>query len=97
MNRIDKDKQTIRFMVQLYCKHKLRLDSIPDEYAQLIEYACSRLEHCSYGENKPACKNCATHCYRPEMRALIRRVMKWAGPRMPIYAPVTTLRHLLNH
>jgi hypothetical protein len=97
MNRTDKDKQTIRLMVKLYCTHHLHQTSISEEYEQLIAYACSRLEHCRYGDDKPACKNCATHCYKPEMRDKIRTVMKWAGPRMLIYAPMAAIRHLMNH
>ncbi len=97
MGKTDKDKQTIKYMVELYCKHKLKMNEISDEYNQLIEYAFARLEHCKYGENKPACKNCPTHCYKQEMRSKMRIVMKWAGPRMLLYSPLAAIRHLLNH
>ncbi|HRN15995.1 MAG TPA: nitrous oxide-stimulated promoter family protein [Xylanibacter oryzae] len=97
MGKTDKDKQTIKYMVELYCKHKLKMNEISDEYNQLIEYAFARLEHCKYGENKPACKNCPTHCYKQEMRSKMRIVMKWAGPRMLLYLPLAAIRHLLNH
>ena len=97
MGKTDKDKQTIQYMVELYCKHKLKMNEISDEYNKLIEYAFARLEHCKYGENKPACKNCPTHCYKQEMRSKMRIVMKWAGPRMLLYSPLAAIRHLLNH
>jgi len=97
VGKIEKDKQTIRFMVELYCKQKLHQTSISEEYTQLIEYGCLRLEHCKYGKKKPACKSCKTHCYRSEMREKMRTVMKWAGPRMLLYNPMAMIRHLMNH
>lgn len=54
-----------------------------------------RLEHCRYGVDKAACKNCPTHCYRPEMRQAIREVMRYSGPRMLIYAPWVAIKHFL--
>lgn len=97
IGKIEKDKQTLKFMVELYCKRKLHQASPSDEYQQLIDYACQRLEHCKYGNEKPACKNCKTHCYQHEMREKMRIVMRWAGPRMLLYDPLATIRHLLNH
>lgn len=97
MDKIEKDKQTIKYMVELYCRHKLKTDGMPEEYSRLIDYAYARLEHCKYGENKPACKNCPTHCYKQEMRGKMQTIMRWAGPRMLFYSPIAVIRHLLNH
>jgi hypothetical protein len=94
MNKIEQDKQTIRLMVGLYCRHRLRVCKIPDEYGQLIDYAEERLTHCRYGEIKPACKDCATHCYKPDMREKVREVMRWTGPRMIVYSPKAAFRHI---
>ena len=96
-NKIENDKRIIRYMIALYCRHKLGARDVPDEYRLLAEYACTRLEHCRFGAGKPACKNCPTHCYKPEMREKIRTVMRWAGPRMILYAPMAAIHHLLNH
>jgi hypothetical protein len=41
MGKIEKDKQTIRYMVELYCKNKLKMKT-SEEYEQLIEYAFGR-------------------------------------------------------
>lgn len=97
VGKIEKDKQTIKFMVEFYCKYKLHQISISEEYIQLIDYACLRLEHCKYGENKPACKNCNIHCYQLERREKICTIMRWVGPRMFIYDPIAVIRHLMNH
>ncbi|WP_084608604.1 nitrous oxide-stimulated promoter family protein [Xylanibacter oryzae] len=42
MGKIEKDKQTIRYMVDLYCKNKLKMNKTSEEYEQLIEYAFGR-------------------------------------------------------
>jgi len=88
MTNIEREKQTVRTMIELYAKHH------PDFDAGLADYACRRLDHCRYGERKPACKHCPVHCYAPRQRDEIRKVMRWAGPRMIIYSPFAALRHL---
>jgi len=86
---IERDKQTIRMMIEMYAKHHPGFDG-----DALAEYACKRLDKCRYGEEKPACKNCPVHCYAPDKREEIRQVMRWAGPRMIFYSPGATIRHL---
>ena len=74
MSRIEREKQTVRKMIELYCRHRLKQVNIPEEYQHLAEFACRRLDHCKYGEKKTACKNCPTHCYAPKEREQIRRI-----------------------
>lgn len=94
MNKIEQDIQTIRLMVKIYCKHYLHTNENPEQYRQLIDYAEQRLTHCRYGEAKPSCKHCTTHCYKPDMRKRVREVMRWTGPRMILYSPKAALRHI---
>ena len=96
MTRIEREKQTVRKMIELYCCHHLKQDTMPDEYQHLTEFACRRLDHCKYGEQKTACKNCPTHCYAPKEREQIRKIMRWAGPRMIFYSPIAAINHLLG-
>ena len=96
MSKIQREKQTVRKMIELYCRHHLKQDTMSDEYQHLAEFACRRLDHCKYGEQKTACKDCPTHCYAPKEREQIRRIMRWAGPRMIIYSPIDAIRHLFN-
>ncbi len=91
-----REKETVRFMVGLYVRYKLRLKEWPDEYRQLVDYAERRLDRCRFGERKPTCKNCPIHCYMPEKRARIREVMRWVGPRMFLFAPLEAIRHLFR-
>lgn len=92
MSKIDKDKKTVRFMIEFYCKHKLHQKEMTEEYSKLADYADKRLSLCPWGEKKPACKNCPHHCYAPKKREKMREIMRWAGPRMIFYAPCATIR-----
>lgn len=96
MTRIEREKQTVRKMIELYCRHRLKQDRMPEEYRLLAEYACQRLDYCKYGENKTACKKCPTHCYAPKEREQIREVMRWVGPRMIWYSPKDAVIHIFH-
>ena len=93
MNRIEREKKTVQMMIEIYCHRRLKQNTIPEEYQQLIAYAHNRLSHCRFGDNKPVCKKCPIHCYAPKERQQIRELMRWVGPRMMIYAPKATLIH----
>ncbi len=96
MTEIEREKQTVCLMIDLYCRHHLKQPAMTEEYRQLAEYACRRLDHCRYGEAKTACKDCPTHCYGPEQRQAIREVMRWVGPRMILFSPRAALRHVIQ-
>ena len=93
MNRIEREKKTVQMMIEIYCHRRLKQNTIPEEYQQLIAYAHNRLSHCRFVENKPVCKKCPIHCYAPKERQQIREVMRWVGPRMMIYATKATIIH----
>ncbi len=94
MTKIERDQSTIRLMIELYSRHHATSDAEREQLHELAGYACRRLSHCRYGESKPACKDCPVHCYAPVQRELMRKVMRWAGPRMIFYAPRATFRHM---
>ncbi len=81
-------------MIKLYCRHHLKeKDKMPETYQHLADYACNRLDNCRFGEKKTTCKNCPVHCYAPQERESIRKVMRWTGPRMILYAPKDAIIH----
>ena len=96
MSRIENEKAVVAKMIRLYYRRKLGLLEPSTEEMELLSYAERRLTHCKFGEQKPACKRCPKHCYRSDMRAKIREVMRWAGPRMIIYDPVAAIKLMLN-
>lgn len=96
MRKIEREKKTVRTMIEHYSRYKLKQKDIPEEYQRLAEYACKRLERCKFGDNKTACKKCPIHCYAPREREMIRKIMRWSGPRMLLFSPISAIRHLLN-
>lgn len=96
MTKIEKEKRTVRRMIELYCKHHLKLDAMPEEYERLCQYAEHRLDLCRYGEQKRACRRCPTHCYAASEREQIREVMRWVGPRMLLYMPKEAILYWLQ-
>jgi hypothetical protein len=96
MSRVKEEQQVAEQMIRLYCRKKEGNGELCPSCAELLQYARMRLEHCRFGENKTTCKKCPVHCYRPEMRERIRKVMRWAGPRMIWYHPAAAIRHLFR-
>lgn len=94
--RIAKEKRTVELMIRLYCQLKEKNSSLCPECEELLRYAHARLDHCPFGEGKGSCKQCTVHCYKPAMREKMREVMRYVGPRMILYAPIETLRHLFS-
>lgn len=95
-DRIEEEKAVIRLMIHLYCRRKEKNAELCPNCKEVLEYAWKRLDHCRHGNRKPTCKKCPVHCYRPDMRERIRTIMRWSGPRMLLYHPLTAIRHFLR-
>ena len=92
--RIAREKRTIRAMVRVYCRgHGHTGRPLCPECRELMDYALGRLDRCPFGEEKATCAKCPVHCYKPAMRARVREVMRYAGPRMLLHHPVLALLH----
>lgn len=101
----DDEKRTVSFMIQIYCRgnHKERnvlrqKGFMCEECMDLAEYAKMRSQKCPYIANgtKTFCSNCKTHCYKPDYREKIRKVMKYSGPRLIFYFPGKLLEHFIS-
>lgn len=73
-------------MIRIYCRGHQHGPAC-ESCKELEEYALKRLDRCPFGVGKPACKDCTVHCYKPLMREAIRKVMRYAGPRMLWHYP----------
>jgi len=95
MSAIEREKETIRRMVEIYCwkRHGKKRGELCPDCQSLLNYAYKRLELCPFGERKPTCKKCTVHCYAPSMRAKVKEVMRFSGPRLLIYDPFGWLVH----
>lgn len=100
MDRLMWERKTVEKMLVLHCRHHHGNQEPPSgrhlcaSCRELLDYAAVRIEKCRYGADKPACSACTTHCYQPAFREQIRQVMRYSGPRMLVYHPLTALLYL---
>ena len=73
-----------------------RKNALCSECRALRDYAMLRIEKCPFMETKTFCSNCKVHCYKPEMKEKIRRVMRYSGWRMLFVDPVQAIRHVIE-
>ena len=87
MGRIEKEKKTITLMIDIYCKRKHKhKDGLCEECQELLEYAHKRLDF----------SKCPIHCYKKDMKAKVKDVMRFSGPRLIIYSPIQFLKHIFE-
>ncbi len=96
--KIEKKKKreldVIRTMIQIYCKgnHKNKT-GLCEDCEELLNYAAVRIEKCPFTEEKTFCSHCKVHCYKQDMRAKVKDVMRYAGPRMLFVKPHLVVMH----
>ncbi|NLM21635.1 MAG: nitrous oxide-stimulated promoter family protein [Peptococcaceae bacterium] len=97
MNKQQREKHTIEKMIDIYCKAMHQPDKVRCEQCErLLQYSIQRIEKCIHGKDKPVCAKCKIHCYRPQMREEIKKVMRYAGPKMIFKHPILAIYHLLD-
>lgn len=96
MKKIDSEKKTVEYMISLYCRKNHGMEELCESCQRMKLYAFERLTKCQFADEKPACKLCEVHCYKPEMRQKIREIMRYSGPRMIIHYPIDFLKHTLR-
>lgn len=95
-NKRQWEKDMVSDMIALYCRkqHKTPKGKLCDQCRALEAYAHQRSDRCPFMETKTFCSNCPVHCYKPEMREKIKKVMRFSGPRMLFHHPVSAVRHV---
>ena len=95
--RIKREKKTIGAMVHIYCKakHDTRGELCPD-CTEFFEYAKMRLDKCPFQENKTTCGKCRIHCYKPDMKEKVKKIMRYSGPRMILHHPGLAMHHAID-
>ena len=88
------EKRIVTSMIELYCRKNHNSDTLCNSCQKIQEYAMDRLEKCRFGEDKPTCQSCPIHCYKPEMKEEIKRIMRFSGPRMIFHHPIYALTHI---
>ena len=94
---IKTENKTITAMIRINCKdmhHSKHF--LCNNCVELLNYALKRIEHCPFKTDKPTCNNCKVHCYSPEKRETIKKVMRHSGKKMLYLHPYLTVVHLLK-
>lgn len=90
-----KDLKILALFTSVYCRDhheetRMPLDDLPDSLKALERYQCCSecLDFLQYAierrlkcplEEKPVCKDCKIHCFRPGHRERVREVMRYSG------------------
>ncbi len=90
----NEELRTVEAMIRLYCRNKEGSSELCPQCKELLEYAKKQISHCPFKANKPTCRLCEIHCYRPDMRKKICEVMRYSGPRMIFSHPLMAIRHV---
>jgi len=93
-NRYEREIYSLKVMIKFYCNRKHNIAGLCDSCSKVQDYALQRYHHCPYGNAKPVCSVCPVHCYRPDMRAEIKKIMRFAGPRMLWNYPLIAFDHM---
>lgn len=88
-----KEKELVSLMIDIYIRHH---PSELDDLVKLRSYAFERIEKCPFFATKTFCSNCQVHCFEKKMRSLIRKVMRYSGPRMIFYHPLIVISHFIS-
>ncbi|MGO3732398.1 MAG: nitrous oxide-stimulated promoter family protein [Vagococcus sp.] len=91
--KITVERQTVSAMIALYYK-QFSDDSHKIEEQDIHDYAMQRLSYCQFGEKKPTCNVCPVHCYKKTYQEQMKKIMRYSGPRMLVYHPVMTWKHM---
>ena len=98
--QLNTEFKTITAMINLYClkHHQIHTENFQrcDQCQQFRVYVKQRLDRCPYGENKPSCKQCPIHCYKPQQKIKSQIIMRFSGPKMLTKHPVMAIRHLIH-
>lgn len=89
------EKKAVDLMIRIYChgNHHTKGKSLCKDCEELTSYCNLRTDKCPFMETKTFCSACKVHCYSKENKEKIRKVMRYAGPRMLLYHPVLAIKH----
>ena len=95
--RIRRERKTIESMINIYCKANHKPKIIPcNKCTNLIDYTYNRLKNCPFKGNKPICAKCTIHCYKEPERSIIKKIMRFSGPRMLLNHPILAIYHIID-
>ncbi len=96
--RLGRESRTVEKMIRIYCHahHETGQEQLCPVCLEIQQYAFERIKKCPFDIQKPTCAKCPVHCYQSNKREQIRRIMRYAGPRMLFHHPILTIQHLFD-
>lgn len=92
--RREKEKKLVTLIIRIYCRGKKHGSTyLCKECEELLNYSIQRIDRCPFMETKTFCSNCSVHCYDSIMKARIKEVMRYSGPRMLMHHPFIAIEH----
>jgi hypothetical protein len=78
--QVEREIETLQAFIRVYCekRHAITKGTLCADCDELLGYGTMRLTKCPY-DPKPKCKECETHCYKPEPRRKVQEVMRFSG------------------
>jgi hypothetical protein len=93
---IANEKKVIAIMIKMYCRKNHASKELCGTCDKLITFAFYKIDNCKFGLEKPKCNNCKVHCFGTTKRESIRKVMRYAGPRMTYKHPLLAIKHFIR-
>ncbi|MDX2481211.1 MAG: nitrous oxide-stimulated promoter family protein [Desulfuromusa sp.] len=110
-NKEKKDLKILALFTSVYCRdhhtaERESLSGLPEQLASLESYSCcapcceflnyaiERRLNCPLDE-KPTCKHCHVHCYRPGDREKVCEIMRYSGQTLIKRGRLDLLWHYL--
>ncbi|WP_253952032.1 nitrous oxide-stimulated promoter family protein [Photobacterium sanctipauli] len=90
--RQQRELDTAKAMIRLYCKTLHRGAIVCPECEGLINYVESRMAKCRLGDDKPNCLQCQSQCYQPAKRLHLTHVLRWAMPKFTWRRPIQAMK-----
>ena len=96
--KTDREKKTVLAMIRIYCReiHGSKKGKLCGECVCVYEYAVKKTDSCRFLPDKPVCSKCIVHCYEPDKLEFIRKVMRYAGPKMISRHPYLAFMHFAH-
>jgi len=97
-NKLYTEKRTVEVMITMYCTahHTENNKELCFGCTNLLKYETLRIDKCVYGVSKPTCEKCPIHCYNKLSQEEIKKIMRYAGPKMIFRHPILSIKHLLR-
>lgn len=96
--KYEKQKEMIPVMIKMYCHHfhHTKGKELCTECDELTKYCLYRLSLCPFKKDKCFCSVCKIHCYTPDNREKIKKVMRYSGPRLVFTHPIFAFSHVFE-